>query len=209
MKGALGTLRQKSANAVDQASLLIALLRASSAPARYVHGVIRLPLEQVMASLGLTEATQATRALTAAGMAYRPVLQGGRVAAVDLESTWVATRVPYTNYRGAVVDTSGPLWIPLMPALKAVQITPTTQILRTMGTAVDALRNEYLAQPQPTDLRTHLEQLVTAYLQTHGQTATYAQQLGAFHIVPARLGLLPTTLPVTVMAVTAESPCSG
>ena len=206
MKGALGTLRQKSANAVDQASLLIALLRASSAPARYVHGVIRLPLEQVMASLGLTEATQATRALTAAGMAYRPVLQGGRVAAVDLESTWVAARVPYTNYRGAAVDTSGPLWIPLMPALKAVQMTPTTQILRTMGTAVDALLNEYLAQPQPTDLRTHLEQLVTAYLQTHGQTATYAQQLGAFHIVPAHLGLLPTTLPVTVMAVTAEGP---
>ena len=127
MKGALGTLRQKSGNAVDQASLLIALLRASSAPARYVHGVIRLPLEQVMASLGLTEATQATRALTAAGMAYRPVLQGGRVAAVDLESTWVATWVPYTNYRGAVVDTSGPLWIPLMPALKSVQMTPTTR----------------------------------------------------------------------------------
>ncbi|MDH3601782.1 MAG: transglutaminase-like domain-containing protein, partial [Candidatus Tectomicrobia bacterium] len=85
MKGAVGTLRQQLGNAVDQASLLIALLRASGVPARYVHGVVRLPIDAVMSSLGLTEAAQATRALTAAGVAYSPVIQGGGVAAVDIE----------------------------------------------------------------------------------------------------------------------------
>jgi hypothetical protein len=205
MKGVLGTLRQRRGNAVDQASLLIALLRASGAPARYVHGVIRLPLEHVMASLGLTDTTQATRALTAAGLAYRPVVQGGQVRAVDLESTWVAAYIPYSNYRGAVVDTSGPLWLPLMPAHKQTQGEPATPILGTMGLAVDALLTEYLAQPQPTDVRTYLEQAMTAFLQGHTPASTYAQQLGTRRVVPLPLGLLPTTLPVAVTAVTGEA----
>ena len=46
-KGALGTLRAGAGNHLDQASLLIALLRASSVGVRYVHGVLELPLEQI------------------------------------------------------------------------------------------------------------------------------------------------------------------
>ncbi len=65
-KGAVGTLRQKSGNDVDQASLLIALFRASGLPARYIHGAIDLPVEEVIGSLGLRDATQATAALTRA-----------------------------------------------------------------------------------------------------------------------------------------------
>ncbi|MGE3540692.1 MAG: RHS repeat-associated core domain-containing protein [Candidatus Tectimicrobiota bacterium] len=205
MKGALGTLRQKSGNAVDQASLLIALLRASSAPARYVHGVIRLSAEQVMQGLGLTESRQVSAALTAAGIAYKPVVQGGQVAAFEVESTWVAARVPYTNYRGAVLDTSGPLWIPLLPAIKQLHVVPATRLLQSMGLAVESLVADYLAQPQDTDIRSQLEQTITAYLRAHGSNSTYAQQLGAVSPVPVHLDLLPTTPPVPVMAVTAES----
>ncbi len=40
MKGAGETLRQKSGNDADQAALLVALLRASNFPARYVRGTI-------------------------------------------------------------------------------------------------------------------------------------------------------------------------
>jgi transglutaminase-like putative cysteine protease len=46
MKGARETLRQKRGNDLDQASLLVALMRASGAPARYVRGVVALPEEQ-------------------------------------------------------------------------------------------------------------------------------------------------------------------
>src|SRR4029079_7607712 len=108
MKGAVGTLRQKSGNAVDQASLLIAMLRASGLAARYVHGVIRLPMAQLMDSLDVSPPTQALRALTAAGIAYRPVIAGGQIGAVEMASTWITAYVPYANYRGTTVDTSGP-----------------------------------------------------------------------------------------------------
>jgi RHS repeat-associated protein len=204
MKGALGTLRQKRGNTTDQASLLIALLRASSAPARYVHGVLRFPMPQLLVSLGLKDAAQVPRFLAAAGLAHRPVVEGSQVVALELESTWVAAAVPYTNYRGTVVDTSGPLWLPLMPAFKAQEHTPATQILSTMGLPSETLVADYLAQPQTLDLRAYLEQRITTYLQTTGNTATYVQQLSTSHVVPLHLGLLPSTLPVAVTAVTAE-----
>ena len=40
LRGARGTLWSKAGNALDQASLLIALLRASNIPARYVRGTL-------------------------------------------------------------------------------------------------------------------------------------------------------------------------
>ncbi|WP_028316950.1 transglutaminase domain-containing protein [Desulfatibacillum aliphaticivorans] len=49
MKGALGTLHQESGNDADQAALLVALLRASGYPARYVHGVIEFHPDGVKA----------------------------------------------------------------------------------------------------------------------------------------------------------------
>ena len=42
VKGAAETLRQRRGNDIDQASLLIALMRASGVPARYVRGVVAL-----------------------------------------------------------------------------------------------------------------------------------------------------------------------
>ncbi len=213
MKGAIGTLQQGSGNAVDQASLLVALLRASSLPARYVHGVIRLPIEHVMAHLGLTvdtnaavhdRALRATLALNAAGMAYRPVIEGGRITAVDLESTWVSAYVPYTNYRGTMVDTSGPIWVPLMPAIKETTVEPSARVLQPMQTPATMLITDYLAEPQTIDLRTHIETAVTTYLQGSESDQTYIQQLGSRSIVPLALGLLPATLPAEVVAVTGE-----
>jgi hypothetical protein len=46
LRGARGTLWSKAGNALDQASLLIALLRASGIPARYVHGTLTTPQAQ-------------------------------------------------------------------------------------------------------------------------------------------------------------------
>jgi|GEM_PF-5233569 len=84
MKGAVNTLRQGSGNDVDQASLLIALFRASSLPARYVQGVVELPIESVGDSLGLTDPASIAQALTRAGVAYTPKISGGRIASVEI-----------------------------------------------------------------------------------------------------------------------------
>ena len=67
MKGAEGTLRQGSGNDVDQASLLIALLRASQVPARYVRGLVELSVEEVASELGLADPQTVPSALHPAG----------------------------------------------------------------------------------------------------------------------------------------------
>ena len=211
MKGALGALRQKSGNDVDQASLLIALLRASSLPARYVHGVIRLPIERLAAQLGLSSAPDAsprqqalrvTAALSAAGVAHQPIVTGGRVAAVELESTWVAVYAPYTNYRGAMVDASGPIWIPLMPAIKDMAFEPADRTLHDIQTPVDNLIADYLAQQQAADLRGYIEAIMAAEAPEGESVSAEASR----RVVPLRLGLLPATPPAEVVAVTEEAP---
>src|SRR5258708_18589983 len=119
MKGAETTLLQGAGNDVDQAALLVALLRASNAPARFVHGVVELPLDAVAAELGLRDNSRVPAALQAAGVAAAPVIRGGKVVAVQVEQTWVSAYVPYTHYRGVVVDFSGRTWVPLAPAFNA------------------------------------------------------------------------------------------
>lgn len=205
MKGAVETLRQGAGNDVDQASLLIALFRASSLPARYVHGVVELPVETLGASLGVPVA-QVPSALARAGVAHRPLIRGGRVAAVEIEHTWVAVQVPYTNYRGAVVDVSGETWLPLMPAIKSYTETAPTGVLRQMGLDVNATITSYLSAPQPEEPLARIRRQVLDYLHLDHPDATYEQQLGSRTIREEKLGILPSSQPAKIVAVTGESP---
>ncbi|HEX5056638.1 MAG TPA: transglutaminase domain-containing protein, partial [Gammaproteobacteria bacterium] len=206
MKGALGALRQRAGNDVDQASLLIALFRASGLACRYVHGVIELPVSKVAQSLGLADAALVTKALGQAGIAYSAVISGGRISSVKIEHTWVTAYIPYTNYRGAMVDASGGSWLPLMPALKDYQITPATGVLKQLTVTVDQILAGYLQQRQPSDLLQQVRGLVQQYLQNSGDTAGYESKLGSITVKSESLGLLPNTVPVSVTAVTAEAP---
>ncbi|MCP4657616.1 MAG: hypothetical protein GY856_19595, partial [bacterium] len=205
-KGAVGTLRAGSGNDVDQASLLIALFRASQLAARYVHGVVELPVEAVADDLGLTDPSEVPDALARAGVACTPVIRGGRVAAVQVEHTWVVAHLPYSNYRGAVVDSSGRTWLPLAPALATYDWTPSTGILRQMDLQVDAVLSDYLAAPQPIDLLSHLRDEVEAYLTQNSPGDSYEEQLGQRTVVRQELGLLPSSLPMAVVAITGEAP---
>lgn len=204
MKGAEGTLAQGSGNDVDQASLLVALLRASTVPARYVRGVLELPVERLAAELGLADPAQVPAVLGRAGLAFRPVIRGGRVAALEIEHTWVSAYVPYTNYRGAVVDFSGRIWVPLAPALKTYQLTPATAVLREMAYPVAAKLEAYLAAAQSRGLMAEIRAEVEGYLQTAGNGESYAEQLGSKVVNTENLKLLPSSMPAIVVAVVAE-----
>ncbi len=56
VKGSHGTYLEKAGNDADQASLLVALLRASGIPAKYVAGVVELPIEKIMNWVGVGNA---------------------------------------------------------------------------------------------------------------------------------------------------------
>ncbi|WP_124945834.1 DUF6531 domain-containing protein, partial [Sulfurirhabdus autotrophica] len=129
LKGAMGALNTKAGGPTDQASLLIALLRASNIPARYVRGTVKItdpsPTSPAadggrMARWVGAKSYAGAAAILAAGkfnttLFHNSALQNN---AVQFQHVWVEACVPYGRYRGAAVDNSGERWIPLDPSFK-------------------------------------------------------------------------------------------
>jgi RHS repeat-associated protein len=200
-KGALGVLRSLAGNDVDQAALLVALLRASGAPARYVSGVIELPVATLAAQMGITDTTLVADALGRAGIAYTPVVQGGRVALVRMEHTWVTALVPYTNYRGVALDNTGRTWLPLDVWFKRISGLAATPAIGAGALTASSLASGYASSD--TDFMSYVRNTVTAALPAG---RTYDQARGSSSVVTQQLDLLPNTLPYTVIAITRENP---
>jgi RHS repeat-associated protein len=130
-KGALGALWSRRANDFDQASLLIGLLRARGYRARYVIGVVSLPMEQAKNWAGMLD-TQGTKDLFITAYCWDddpippalpaplcPLTGPKRFEAVgdtaiQIEHAWV--EVESNAYRGLQVGDSSPTWIPLDPS---------------------------------------------------------------------------------------------
>lgn len=198
------TLSQLAGNDVDQAALLMGLYRASGVPVRYVHGVIEQPIDMIQESLGVTTPAQATTALTQAGIAFSPVTRGGKLAALKIEHSWVEARVPYANYRGTTVDTSGATWVALMPAIKRHAVVAPDDLWKLGGLNAQNLITDYLASPQDLTLMEKLRQRLNNYLLLSSQGGNYSTHLGSITPVAENLDLLPNSLPVKVLATYAE-----
>jgi RHS repeat-associated protein len=206
VKGAMGVLRSGAGNDVDQASLLTALLRAAGLNTRYVQGVVEMPLERVAAQIGLraSEAAAVPSALAKAGVAYKPVVRSGRIAAVQVARTWVSAYVPYTNYRGALVDASGKSWIPLDPFDKVVRYTPSNGFF-AQNLGADALVAEYQARSYSTSFADFVRLKVQNALTAKGVNESWEAQRSTSAIDALTLDILPNSLPYMVVAVTREA----
>jgi hypothetical protein len=106
MKGAEETLRQKSGNDCDQATLLVALLRASGYPSRYIRGVIEFfpDIEKVKNLTGIEDPLRIAEFFQKAGIPFKPVIAGGKISNFQIEHIWVEAEIPYANYRGVILD---------------------------------------------------------------------------------------------------------
>ncbi|MEO7432864.1 MAG: DUF6531 domain-containing protein, partial [Dokdonella sp.] len=202
-KGAHGTLTTLAGNDTDQASLLIALLRASGAPARYVRGVVEVPVDDLRLMLGV-RAESIGVALSAAGVASEPVVSGGHVSAFRIEQVFVSARIPYSAYRGSSVDRADATWIPLLPALKPHGFVPASNILGTLGIDMMAFVDDALSTAQ-TDLpRARLEARAMAALSAMNPPQTLDAQLSINAVQASALELLPAGSPYPIRAVTGE-----
>src|SRR3569833_3327680 len=115
LKGAQGTLVSKAGNSTVQASLLIALLRASNIPARYVLGSIQFDNNdpRLLRWLG-AKTSVAAQAILAQGN----IVPSSLTSPLYFNHVWVEACVPYGNYRGTGVDKAGHRWIPQDPSFK-------------------------------------------------------------------------------------------
>ncbi len=101
IQGAQHTLETKQGNAIDTASLLIALLRAANIPARYAYGTVEIPATKVMNWVGDAKTPEAAQAIL--GMGGVPTIgrvEGGKIATFKLEHVWVEAYVDYFPSRG-------------------------------------------------------------------------------------------------------------
>ncbi len=201
MKGAQQTLAEKSGNDLDQASLLIALLRASGIPARYVRGVVRLTDREAQAWTSVGSARRAAEVLTRGGVPFTPVRQGGVIAGLQVEHTWVTAYVPYANYRGAPLDSAGRAWVPLDPSYKAPQISGG--LPAGLAFTGGALVAQYLSGPQALPPLDFFTARISTLLAAAGGP-TLDQALFRRTLPPAAAGLLPSTLPYETISVSAE-----
>ncbi|MBI5075028.1 MAG: transglutaminase domain-containing protein [Nitrospirae bacterium] len=115
MKGAEETLRQRSGNDCDQATLLAAMLRASGFPTRYVRGTIEFfpDIQKAKNLTGIEDPLKMAEFFQKAGIPYKPVIQGGKITNLQIEHIWIESRIPYGNYRGTMIDDSDPTWLGL------------------------------------------------------------------------------------------------
>ncbi|HET9467918.1 MAG TPA: transglutaminase-like domain-containing protein, partial [Vicinamibacterales bacterium] len=118
IQGSDYVLKTLRGNAFDQASLLIALLRASNIHARYVYGTVEVPIAQVRNWVG--NAATAEAALELLGQGGVPavgIVEGGTITKVQMEHVWVEAWIDYVPSRGAR-HVTGDTWIPLDPSFK-------------------------------------------------------------------------------------------
>ncbi|MEW6467175.1 MAG: transglutaminase domain-containing protein, partial [Pseudomonadota bacterium] len=202
LKGAKGALVAGSGNATDQASLMIALLRASNIPARYVSGEIQIndaapaqPGGRALRWLGAKTYVAAANILAKGGIPAGTVSNASsQHAGVALDHVWVEACVPYSHYRGAAVTNAGHRWVPLDAAFKDKAYRQDIDVNVSFDYGFDS--GDYLAA--------RTDQLPHERYATDVETAALAQGKDLADLSPEggvqalKLDILPASLPYTV-----------
>jgi hypothetical protein len=185
------TFRSRRGNSVDSASLLIALLRASGIPSRYVHGTIEVPAARFMNwAGGFTDINSAVDFASSGGIPITVVVTGGKVSSVRLEHIWVEAAIDFYPSRGAV-NKSADAWIQLDPSFKQHDITPGTDLTDAVPFSADV----YLGQLRTENPVQYYQQQLQSYLDANLPDRTLGQIMG-FRVIRQEVGtVLPSALP--------------
>ncbi|MBQ8960555.1 MAG: transglutaminase domain-containing protein [Ruminococcus sp.] len=122
-KGAMVTLDQMGGNDIDQACLLISMLRAIGVPARYVSGTVQLSADQAVEITGAADIESAGRILASRYKNVKGVTNNGILEGYRMDQVWAEAYVPYTDYRGAGSKAGDSVWVPLDASFKALDVT--------------------------------------------------------------------------------------
>ncbi len=146
-KGAAQTLAEGAGNDFDQASLLIALLRASNIYSKYAYGTVEIPIERVMNWVGgVTDPKAAGMILSTMGIpATLMKTSGGVYKVVQLEHVWVEAWIDYFPSWGARHKQGGEdTWISLDPSFKQYAYKQGMDMYALMGFNADDFLMSYI-----------------------------------------------------------------
>ena len=170
------TLGSQRGNALDIASLLIALLRASDIPARYVHGTIEVPEDKFRNwAGGFTSITAVADYAASGGIPVTTVVSGGKITKVQLEHIWVEAAIDFYPSRGAV-NKSADSWVQLDPSFKQYQDLPGLDVIAISGLDPSALAQSFASSGTVNQTEGWVQNLNPTVLQTAQTQAQTALQ---------------------------------
>ncbi|MFL0798742.1 MAG: sugar-binding protein [Cellvibrionaceae bacterium] len=207
IQGAQYTLEAKRGNAIDTASLLIALLRAANIPAQYAYGTVEMPINKVMNWVGGVDTPEAAlNLLGQGGIPNTGLRETGVIKAVRLEHTWVKAFVDFEPSRG-LINREGDNWIPMDASFKQYDFQPGMNLQGEVPFDAQALvdsieqnatinETEGWVQNVPqADIETQLQDFQTQiedYINTQNPDATVGEVLGLQQIT-----ILPPQQPLS------------
>ena len=201
LKGSVGTLVAGAGGATDQASLLIALLRASNIPARYVKAQVRItdptpdPLGgRVARWLGAKSYAGAAAML---GQGQNPSVitinnASAQAVGVSFTHVWAEACVPYSHYRGLQHSSAGSRWIPLEPSFKDASYQAGMALNVSFDYAGFLARRTHLLPDE------YFAQQVQQSIRAGNANATLADVAYTGHINPLLIDVLPASTPFEV-----------
>ncbi|MEW5744066.1 MAG: alkaline phosphatase family protein [Nitrospirota bacterium] len=206
MKGAEETLRQKSGNDCDQAALLVALLRASGFPSRYVRGTIEFypDIESVKNLTGIDDPAVIAEFFQKTGIPFTPVIAGGRIANFQVEHIWVESHIPYANYRGALIDDHGKAWLGLDTSIKAAGYTYNSPAAIPPDISLAEIREGYLGSSQTLTPLEYTRAYLIERLSASHPDITYNDLLWTRSLVPEVMNIIPASMQFNQKKITHE-----
>lgn len=216
IQGSDMTLQTLKGNDFDQASLLIALLRASGIPSRYVYGTIQVPIAQIENWVGgVTDPNAALNLMSQGGIPITGLVQGGQIKYGQLEHVWVEAWVNFVPSRASRTGT-GNTWVALDASYKQYAYSSGMNLQQAVpfdvnavaqqivnGVTVDSTGagisnvNDALIQQQTVDF----QQLAATASNSLPAGTTVDQVTGSKSIIPNSRTSLAASLPYKIFVV--------
>lgn len=178
IQGSDMTLQTLKGNDFDTASLLIALLRASNIPSRYVYGTIQVPIAQVENWVGgVTDPNAALNLLGQGGIPATGLVQGGQIKYVQMEHVWVEAWVNFIPSRAAKAG-PGNTWVPMDASFKQYTYTQGMNLQQAVPFDASAVVQQIASTATVNTTEGWVSNVNSAYLQQ--QTTAYEQNVAAY-----------------------------
>jgi hypothetical protein len=213
------TLGSQRGNAMDIASLLIALLRASDIPARYVHGTIEVPEDKFRNwTGGFTSITAAADYAASGGIPVTTVVSGGKITKIRLEHIWVEAAIDFHPSRGAV-NKSADAWTQLDPSYKQYRDLQGLDVVAISGINPESLAQSFASSGTVNeqegwasglnpavlqDAQTQAQTALQTYITNNLPNATVGDVIGGRRIITQTASVLSAALPYRGVVVGAR-----
>jgi hypothetical protein len=181
-RGGVGTNTRSRSCRRCRASLLIALLRASGIPARYVTGTVDIPTAQALNWVGGAQTVDAAQQIWGqGGVSNVALVSGAQTKALRIEHTWVEALIQYQPGRGTrhTPGQSTPdTWVPLDGSFKQYTFQEGMDLQSAVPLDSQALLNAAQQDAETNQAEGWVRNLNTAALQS--QLGSYQARLKTY-----------------------------